>query len=104
MKIENDKFVCSGDYLYPVYDEVRRRREPLSVFDDFIKAMIISGYHVETMGINPQVRGCWNSYWHALLHREFLSRSNEKVDADNKTDRQTDTESIVASEENVSTE
>lgn len=70
---------------------------PLEIFDEFIKDMIVSGYHVETMGINPQIRGCWNNYWSALLAREI----NEKQDVDNQTDRQTDKTEIVASEDSL---
>lgn len=98
---ETDKrFVVKGPYIARFSEEHGVvRRSPLDIFDDFIKDMIISGYHVETMGINPQIRGCWNNYWHALLHREFNALANEKQDVDKKTDRQTD--SSVASEDSL---
>lgn len=54
---------------------------PLDIFDEFIKDMICSGYHVESMGINPQIRGSWNAYWSALIYRELRSLSNDSQDA-----------------------
>lgn len=70
---------------------------PLEIFDEFIKDMIVAGYYVESIGINPQTRSSWNNYWSALIARELIA----KQDADKKTDRQTDKEDDVASEENV---
>lgn len=70
---------------------------PLDIFDEFIKDMIVAGYYVETIGINPQTRSSWNNYWSALIARELIA----KQDADKKTDRQTDKEDDVAPEENV---
>jgi len=85
-----DEFCVKGSYvIYVDSNYVHHRREPLSIFDDFIKDMIKAGYFVETMGINPQIRGSWNSYWFALLQRtgDILKRKKEDVDK-SQTDRQ----------------
>jgi len=56
--------------------------ERLAVFDQFISDMIERGYHVETMGVNPQLRSCVKKYLPALLYR------SEKIRR--QTDRQTE--------------
>lgn len=53
----------------------------LAAFDECIVALIWNGYHVETMGVNPQVRSAWLKYGRALTHRAITAQ----------TDRQTDT-------------
>lgn len=58
----------------------------LAVFDMFIAGAIVKGYHVETMGVNPQIRSCVKNYMYQLLIR---SRNIRR-----QTDRQTD-ETIV---------
>lgn len=78
-----------------------RHKNRLSVFDEFIGDMIIQGYHVESMGVNPQVRSAWNSYCIQILIREHRSRSNGKSDSvDSQTDRH---EEDVATEFNLPT-
>lgn len=76
------------------------KKDKLEIFDNFIGDMIVAGYHVESIGVNPQVRSAWKSYATHLLIREHRSRSIKNEDADK--DRQTDKDDDVASEENVS--
>lgn len=66
--------------------------ERLTVFDQFISDMIERGYHVETMGVNPQIRSCVKKYLPSLIFRSIKLHRQ-------KTDRQTkilsDVESIT---------
>lgn len=101
IKPNNDSCLspCRVRFLNKREDQKRFATSPLDIFDEFIKDMICSGYHVESMGINPQIRGAWNNYWSAILHRECVAHSNDFADADNsQTDRQ---EVDVATEINV---
>lgn len=68
------KVVRSHGQLY-----IEARINKLDIFDDAIKHLIENGYHVETHGVNPQVRSAWKMYSHALFQRS------------SQTDRQTDT-------------
>jgi len=49
-------------------------------FDDWCRHLIMRGYHIETMAVNPQVRSAWLKFGEAILYRSFADR-----------DRQTDT-------------
>lgn len=66
--------------------------EPLAVFDEFIKDMICAGYHVESIGVNPQTRSMWSNYWSAILFRELTAPTRRQPD------RQTVVEEDVATE------
>jgi len=71
-------------------------RQPLVVWDRFIRSKIEEGYYVESIGINPQSRSSVTHYWEAILAREA-----RKVTLQTE-DRQTDTESSsVATEYNI---
>lgn len=75
------------------------KKEKLEIFDQFIGDMILAGYYVESIGVNPQVRSAWKSYSIQLLIREHRARSNEKTDSiDSQTDRH---EEDVATEFNL---
>lgn len=54
---------------------IPNRIDKLAIFDDAIKHLIEQGYHVETMGVNPQVRTAWKLYSHALFARTLLPTS-----------------------------
>lgn len=69
--------------------QVKDENKRLHLFDQFIAGAIVRGYHVETMGVNPQIRSCVKHYMYQLLHR---SRNIRR-----QTDRQTD-EMIVSIE------
>lgn len=58
------------------------RMDKLTIFDEAIKHLIERGYHVESMGVNPQVRTAWKLYSHALFARSHAATT--------QTDRQTD--------------
>lgn len=65
----------------------------LEVFDEFIADAIKRGYHVETMGVNPQMRACIKNYFYAILHRS-------RINLRRQTDRQTDEVSVSIEEYN----
>lgn len=58
----------------------------LVIFDTFIGLHIELGYHVETMGVNPQMRSAVKKYLPSLMFRA------EKIRR--QTDRQTDTNNL----------
>lgn len=76
-----------GSYLPPPHGD-----RALEMFDAFISDIICKGYHVETMGVNPQTRSCVVKYLDAIF-----VRSRKMVDIRRQTDRQTD-EQIVETE------
>lgn len=53
-------------------------------FDAAVRYLIQKGYHVETMGVNPQMRSCWKLYARSILYRVAVDK-----------DRQTD-ENVVS--------
>ncbi len=65
--------------MRPINDE----NERLKVFDRFIADSIVKGYHVETMGVNPQIRSCVKNYLPQLIKRS-------RINIRRQTDRQTD--------------
>lgn len=80
---DNEKFP-TGDASYnsaPYGDAA------LSLLDEFIADIITKGYHVETMGVNPQIRACVKNYLEAILIR---SRNEIAENIRRQTDRQTD--------------
>lgn len=82
------------EVTYPHNWRVRMKdRRVLDIFDDAIRHYIMEGYHVETMGVNPQVRSAFDKYHKALFHRSSVDR---------QTDRQTDTQSVQSAEDNIS--
>lgn len=82
---DNVKF-RSGDASYhpAPYGEAA-----LSILDEFVADIITKGYHVETMGVNPQIRSSVKNYLEAILIR---SRNEIAADIHRQTDRQTDGE------------
>jgi len=75
---------CQGYGPYCTTDEDER----LAIFDQFISDHIELGYHVETMGVNPQIRSSVKKYINAILIRSQNIRRQ-------KTDRQTEINSDV---------
>lgn len=55
-------------------------------FDEVIGYLIAEGYHVETMGMNPAIRGAFTRWGPRLMERSWVCR---------QTDRQTD-QNLVA--------
>lgn len=70
------------DKPYDVFNE----EEWLDQFDLFIKDKITEGYHVETMGVNPQIRSAVKKYGCSIIFRS-------KTSVDRQTDRQPRSES-----------
>lgn len=62
------------------------KQKPLQLFDEAINHLIRKGYFVESMGVNPQVRGCFDRYWSSILYR---------CEARRQTDRQTDENNVA---------
>lgn len=89
----SDLWLLFYDYMYDKYDIDRYGELPirllddvegehwLKIFDNFINQSVIDGYNVETMGVNPQIRGCVKRYGFAIYCRSG--------DLRRQTDRQT---------------
>jgi len=43
--------------------------ELLANFDECARNLIVEGYHIETMAVNPQMRSCWKNYAHSIYLR-----------------------------------
>lgn len=81
---DNVKFPSGDASYHPApYGEAA-----LSILDEFVADIITKGYHVETMGVNPQIRSCVKNYLEAILIRS----RNEETNIHRQTDRQTDGE------------
>jgi len=86
----NDKYP-SLTALWELFDEYLRTEqhavptgeEALVVFDQFTSLYIERGYHIETMGVNPQVRSSVKKYLPSIIFRTRNIRRQ-------KTDRQTE--------------
>lgn len=70
---------CSWDGEW--FKKTTGNQKPLQLFDEAINHLIRKGYFVESMGVNPQVRGCFDRYWSSILFR---------CEGRRQTDRQTD--------------
>lgn len=70
------------------------------LFDEAVSELIKRGYFVESMAINPQVRGSFKRYHKSILYRTsgILSQQEKSVEPSPQTDRQTDTETVYADE------
>lgn len=78
----------------------------LVMFDQFVHLYIELGYHIETMGVNPQIRSSVKKYLPALIfrsekiRRQKTDRQTEIISEDNTiNDGQEDDEESQASEE-----
>jgi hypothetical protein len=80
-------------------DDLQPSEYTLDLFDKVIYQLITDGYHVETMAVNPQVRGCFLKFGKALMIRSFVDRPTRPTtqnlvlptiipDADEKEDAQ----------------
>jgi len=77
-----------------------QQRDPMPMFDIAIKSLILNGYHVESMAVNPQVRSSWKYYWFEILHRHHQSLTTIPPQT---TARQPDIVNDAATELNVPT-
>jgi len=93
----NDKYP-SLTALWELFDQYLRtdhqsipdgEEERLVLFDRFIGLYIELGYHIETMGVNPQIRSAVKKYLPSLIFRAKKIRR--------QTDRQTDEDLISES-------
>ena len=84
-------FADEGDVSYLDIPEIVGdwdEKKLLRKFDEVASHLIASGYHVETMAVNPQTRSCWKLYSRALMTR--ARRAYEESLTTSQTDRQTD--------------
>lgn len=58
-------------------------QKPLQLFDEAINHLIREGYFVEGMGVNPQVRGCFDRYWSSILYRCEARRQSDRQTLEN---------------------
>jgi len=72
----------------------RNEEHRLEIFDAFVGVYIGNGYHIETMAVNPQIRGCVKKYINNIFLRVEKSVRRQ-------TDRQTD-KSMDAEDEKLS--
>lgn len=49
----------------------------LTAFDRYVNRLIQSRYHVETMAVNPQIRGCFQRFGHSLMIRSSVDRQRQ---------------------------
>lgn len=87
-----------NDYLteWNISRQLMAGNDALYYFDLFIAAYIEKGYHIETMGVNPQIRSAVKRYLPAVIARIRSSRS--------QTDRQTTEENIEGEDIDASEE
>lgn len=71
----------------------------LPLWDEYINEMIMSGYFVELIGINPQIRSAVKTYGKSILTRcgVHIWTPGERL-WDPKTDRQTDSDITLAAD------
>jgi len=50
----------------------------LQTFDQFIKQLILDGYHVETLAVNPQTRSCVKNYGSEIIVREIRRQTADR--------------------------
>lgn len=62
-------------------DDLQPSEYTLDLFDKVVYQLIADGYHVETMGVNPQVRGCFLKFGKALMTRAFVDRQTRQTTA-----------------------
>lgn len=90
LAVTNDKYPSLSklwELIYPLIPCegswcVKDQDVKLRMFDVAIGTLIEDGYHVESMGVNPQIRSAFCKYWTSLRIRV--------ESADRQTDRQTE--------------
>lgn len=93
LKEANDKFPSLSKFWDLIFFEISqeiggpadqwnpKKTSILEMFDTCVSNLIVKGFYVESMGVNPQIRSAFQKYWPALE-----IRSN--IFADRQTDRQ----------------
>jgi len=80
-----DQYIRTEQLAIPACEETR-----LVIFDQFVSLYIERGYHIETMGVNPQIRSAVKKYLPSLI---FRARNIRR-----QTDRQTDENNLSESD------
>lgn len=87
--------INGGTFIWFKEFDRKFANDAMKLFDNIVYDLIMEGYYVESMGVNPQVRGAWQRYHQALLCRSRdarESRARRNLTAPNpldETDRQT---------------
>jgi hypothetical protein len=83
-------YIIDTDRIEDLHEEPEDR---LDLLDEFVLSSINDGYHVESFGVNPQIRSAIKKYGHAIFRR------SKNIIRRQETDRQTalisEVESIV---------
>ena len=77
LPIQSEMYPSLTKFWELIYERVEQfprenyegREGALAQFDDIVRELIVEGYHVETIAINPSTRSCWNRYAQAILWR-----------------------------------
>lgn len=93
LTVSQDKYPSLSKLWDLIYDRILQEYEEpdyapdryysLTAFDGYICQLIQAGYHVETMGANPQVRSCFLKYGHSLMIRAHADRQTRQTDPEN---------------------
>jgi len=67
----------------------RNEEQRLEIFDAFVGVYIGNGYHIETMAVNPQIRGCVKKFINNIFLRV---EKNLRRQTDRQTDKTMDVE------------
>lgn len=60
----------------------------LSALDEATRILILKGFHVETLAVNPQTRSAWKKFGRQILRRSFEEIASQTSVVDRQTDRQ----------------
>lgn len=73
----------SDEYVGPAEDVVHdlTDKKKLLIFDNAISSLIAKGYHVETMGVNPQIRSSFTKYARPLMLRAISLADKDRQTA-----------------------
>lgn len=93
LKEQSDRYPSLSKFWVLIYDELKFNPDKpynlldseiypgafftMSEFDDAVRYLIRSGYHVETMGVNPQMRSCWKMYGRDLMYRVAVDKDSQ---------------------------
>lgn len=90
LTVAQDKYPSLSKFWDLIYDRISEEYEGpaedapvkfygVAAFDRYVCYLIEEGYHVETMAVNPQVRGCFIKYGRPLMVRSFVDRQDRQT-------------------------
>lgn len=84
-----DKYPSLSRLWELIYDEIAEEAIPpewapdefytLEAFDRYISRIILKGYHVESMAVNPQIRSCWSKFAQPILQRSVKGQTDRQT-------------------------